>query len=1688
MIGGLIGLSLLLFFLIRIPSVQNFAVQKVISYLETKIGTKVSLKKVSLDLPKLLVLEGIYFEDQKQDTLLAGDTLKVDISLFKLLNNKVEINELDFRGVTAHISRSLPDSAFNFDYIMRAFLSEEKPNKPIDTTASMAFSIDKINLDRIKIKYSDDVIGTSADLHLGHLDTRIKTFDLERMFFDVPKINVNGLTSTVRQWSVATATDVPTAKSLGIESKVNDETPLDIRIGNLDLKNFNIQYDDAIAEMKANVIFKNLQVDFNELNLPKEQVDIKKVILEGTSASVSLGKTSKADSASAPINWIVKANSIDLKNNRVTFDDNTTARLKKGMDYSHLDLSNLNLGMNDLYFSMDSISGDLNSFTLKDKSGLEVKKLQTLFSYTDQGASLKKLYLETPNTLIRNEIKASYPSVASLVDHPENIVIDATIKDSKLGMKDVALLVPDLDTMQVMQPLLTNTFLMDGKINGRVDHLNIPSFKVTTLDDTRLMFSGSISGLPNVDKMLLNLDIKEFVSTRRDLGLLIDKSLLPDSIALPEHVQVAGTFIGGMQGFNTDLHLKSSIGDADVDGQFLLGKTDTLYDARINIANFDLGNFMQDTSYGQINFSADVKGKGLNPATAIANIQADLKQADFMGYSYSDIKLNVQATNGDVIASLISNDPNLKLNGDIKADMREKYPSISLSMLADSINLKKLNFTDDDIRYHGKIEGEFSTADPDYLNGHLSIVNSELAYNGDTYPIDSISLTSEANDEFKFINLESGFLNAHIMGEYKLTELATAIQDVAQVYYNPEKIKVAKEYSPQAFEFSAELNRSPLIRNLFPTLTEMKNITLDGNFSSVDKSINARLAAPHTLYDGMLVDSVAFDLNTADSTFFYTGRIGEVKISTVQIINTLVSGTVKENLLDFGLWIKDAKEKEQYHLGATLLAENKDFILKLKQDGLTLNFDKWEISPENQIHFGQQGMLINNFSLRNKQQTLTAHSENDSLNAPINIAFNDFRIETFTKFLETNTLKFGGGLNGTVVLDRLDSSPVFESDLTVNRFYFGNDTIGDINMKVDNKRENVYAANVSISGNGNDINLSGDVLSPPKSPSTLDFILNMNSLNMSTLEAFSFGNLQHSDGSINGKLLITGTTQAPLINGDLLFNKAKTNISMLNALFLFDKQKLNFNNDGLKFNRFEVADSIGNKATLNGTVKTKNYTDFAMDLTLSARNFQVVNSTAKDNDLFYGKLFLTSDLKIKGTATSPKVDGTVKVNENTNFTIIYTEENPGLADREGIVEFIDKKNEGRIQVFTPKDSVATSTVTGMDISFNIEVDPKAVFNVLLDGDVVTAKGKAELTAGIDPSGKITLAGTYEVSEGSYNLSLDFIKKKFDFRKGSTITWSGDPLSADLNITADYSIKTAALDLVENQLGGENTAVYKEKLPFQVNLFIKGDMMTPKLSFGIDLNENGSNVSQDVLSMVKTRLAQISENESELNKQVFALIMLGRFVAENPFSSAVSSSAESFARESVSKLLSSQLNKLAGDLIGGVELNFDLASTDDYSTGSLQSRTDLTVGVSKRLLDDRLKITVGNNFQLEGANQPGRQETNIAGDVAIDYQLSRDGRYLLRAYRKNQYEVTLQGQVVETGLGFIINMDYDVFKELFLNSKSLARYKRAKERRDRRKYLSQEALELERQQRREERERQKNEREEQKLQEQGHENK
>ncbi|MEO8765104.1 MAG: translocation/assembly module TamB domain-containing protein, partial [Ginsengibacter sp.] len=481
---------------------------------------------------------------------------------------------------------------------------------------------------------------------------------------------------------------------------------------------------------------------------------------------------------------------------------------------------------------------------------------------------------------------------------------------------------------------------------------------------------------------------------------------------------------------------------------------------------------------------------------------------------------------------------------------------------------------------------------------------------------------------------------------------------------------------------------------------------------------------------------------------------------------------------------------------------------------------------------------------------------------------------------------------------------------------------------------------------------------------------------------------------------------------------------------------------GIELNTFTIRDTINNAIVIDGAVNTTDFFNYSFNLKINADNFQAINSTKKNNKLFYGKMVFSTALTITGDQTHPVVDGNLTINDKTDFTMVLPQAEPGVVQRDGIVRFVDYSATPQDSLFlAPYDSLKKSPLIGYDVSININVNKEAVFNLIVDegnGDFLRLKGAAQLTAGIDPSGKITLVGSYEIEEGSYALSFNFIKRNFIIQKGSRVVWTGEPTTAQVDVTAIYIANTAPLDLVQGQVEG-NTAIYKQKLPFEVHLNIKGELLQPEIAFDVVLPQDKNySVSTDIIGNVQTKLTQLRQEPGELNKQVFALLLLNRFVGENPFetSSGGGSSATGFAKESVSKLLTEQLNQLAEGLIQGVDINFDVATTQDYSSGNQQEHTDFNVGLSKRLLNDRLLVTVGTNFELEGARSTNQHQNNASSpNIAVDYKLSKDGRYLLRAYRKNDYTGALEGYVIETGIGFIISVDYNTFKQIFQRRKA-----------------------------------------------------
>jgi hypothetical protein len=1648
-IGSVLFLVLLIIILVQVPAIQNKIKNTAVTYVQNKIHTKVKIGHISLGLPKLIVIDSVYMEDQRRDTLLAGDQLKIDISLLDLLQHKLTVNEINLKGITANVYRN-KDSVFNFDYIVKAFNSgPSKPANPNDTS-SMKISLDKIILNKINISYNDLTTGNNVKFILGHFDTRIKDFDMDKMKFSIPKITLSDIDAKIIQ--------TPAGSSVAQAATADTATrPLNmtLNLGTIDVERVKVDYNTN--EMAANINLGKFLIEMNKLDLKNQLADIDNISLDNTRAALTFAKPQIVKKAAAKTikkldtlvakpqsgkPWSAVLRKLSLKNDNIQFDNNGQAPLKTGLDYAHMNIRYLNGEFENLAFNADSSSGKINNLSFTEKSGLSIKKFHTDFFYGEHKSYLNNLYMETPQTVLQKKLEVGYPSLANISKNLGKISINADLDGSRLGLKDVLLVMPTMAAMEPFKHSPNSVFKINGRVMGRVNDLNIPSLEITGLSKTHIKASAKMKGLPDINKAYFDVTINDFNTSRGDLAKVVPAGMIPSNVAIPENMNLKGNFKGSMANFSTKLALRSSLGSADVNAQMKNGtnKQKAMYSAKVNINQLNIGALTkQPEQVGSVTLSTTISGTGLDPKTASLKFNGIVDSADVKGYEYKNLKLKGTAVNGNYTVNANMKDPNINFSIDARADLNKKYPSAKATLLIDSIDLKHLNFATADTRLHGKIVADIPTADPDYLNANIEASDLLLVNDGKRIKIDSISLVSTANADSSSLSLKAPMLAAHLAGKYKLSEMGTAMQDVMNQYFNrsiaSKTVGKPPQYSPQEFKFSVRFVKTPLVTQLAPALKQLDPITINGWFNSKTNDLVVNGDIPKVIYDANTINNVKLAIKTNQDELDYSLTADQIKVgSSIDLLYSSITGKAENDKLNICLQVRDAAKKERYRIAGIISLLPDEYQFSFLQNGLLLDYTPWDVSADNALQFGSKGILAKDFTMSNNNQLLSINSTSQEMNAPVKIDFKNFHIETLTRAAEQDSLQIGGAINGEATISNFQQSPVFESALNIDDFSFKGDTVGNMAIKVNNQTENAFAAEVGITGKGNQVDMKGLYYTSPQSSFDLD--LNIVKLNMKSMEGFSFGTIRNAAGSIAGRLKIDGTTNTPTIHGDLNFNQVGFNVAMLNSYFTMPKESITFNNDGIHFNNFTLVDSTGNKAVITGAVYTTNYTDYKFGLNISSNNFRVINSTRDDNKLYYGKLYLNSNIKVRGDMNTPVVDASLTVNDKTDLTIVLPTSDPSIEDRQGVVEFIDPnapKTDSILQL-RQLDSLKKSALTGMDVTATIRVNKNANFTVVVDqdnGDIVHLKGEAQLSGGIDPSGKTSLTGTYTVEQGSYDLSYASVNRKFNFKRGSTITWTGDPTSANIDLTAIYVAKVPPIDLVSNQLTGtENQTMYKQKLPFNVNLNLKNDLMKPDISFDIVLPDSSYTVSPEVVNTVDSRLAQVRQDPNELNKQVLGVLVLGHFIGDNPLQSqGGSTTLEGAVRNSVSSLLSDQLNRLAGNLIAGVDLNFGLTSGEDYSSGTAQNRTDLNVGLSKRFLNDRLTVSVGNNFNLEGQNQPGQKSTDIAGNVTLNYKLSKDGRYQLRAYRRDQF-VVIEGEIIETGVGFTLTVDYNRFRQIF----------------------------------------------------------
>ena len=1118
---------------------------------------------------------------------------------------------------------------------------------------------------------------------------------------------------------------------------------------------------------------------------------------------------------------------------------------------------------------------------------------------------------------------------------------------------------------------------------------------------------------------------------------------LPDTPRLPESMLITGNFTGGMKDMKTQLQLKSSSANANLVAH-LVNITDSInsrYDLKLSSFRINPGVLLYDTTMGWIGGTMAATGQGYSFPGMIANAVIHLNDANYKGYTYRDIDVKANIDKQALHAEGQSNDTSIAMVFNVDGTLNDtSLQTLKADLQLTKADLYATHFYAEPLQLKGDLIADFSSLAPGRLEGTAFLDKWQVATQGKVYSIDTVSLVAHYQDQ-QYLSLDGpfGFIKAN--GTIDYTKIGAAFSTLINTPLQPyDSAKLPKVPDGQVMAWTASLNWPRSLQAMVPGLRMEKPLTMDGRLNSDSSLLVVNGALPKLTYDSLQVDSLTINASVLDTAMKANVGIAQLHHKVMPLYHTSLNALASSGKINWDLLLDDIKRTPKYKVGGYVeFLPDSAMALSLKPD-LLLNKQQWKVDEDNHIHL-QNGMPDTaNLKLSYHEQSieLTTRPNNNNGKFPSILAnIKDFKLSTITALLAADTLLANGNLNAEAEVSNLDKSPLVKTSLKVDSLLFRGSRLGTLEANVETPEANQYKLTASLTGNDNDLKVDGTY-----ADSTINADVNINRINMSSMEAFTFGNVTHMHGTADGKFTITGTASKPKILGTLHFSDAGGTITEVGAPLTMPDETIVIDEKGLQFNKFVIADSLKNELVLDGRINTRDYTRFNFSLDINSDNFMVLGKQQNPDQLYYGPAFIDTKIKVRGNMDLPRIDAYLKLRDKSSITVTLPTEEPGVANREGVIIYVDKSNPIDSSLIKAVDSTKFQNprLKGINFSGVAEITPESTIKIIIDplnGDFVEAKGAASINATLDPSSKLSLSGRYEISEGKYEMSLNqLIKRSFSIQKGSSVTFSGDATNADLDITARYTVNAPAADLVQDQISNMEQSkrnTYKQRLPFYVYLKIKGELLKPEISFELDMPEAEQNAFS---GSVYNRLKQINQIPSELNKQVMGLLVLGSFIPDDPLASdgggAGDFGVSSMARQSVSKILSQQLNNLAGNLIKGVDLNFDLESKDDYSTGSQQETTNLKVGASKSLFNDRLAVSVGSNVMLQGENQAN--PSSLVGDISVEYKLTRDGRYRVKVYQRNDNSTVIEGQVVETGVSFALIMDYDNFREIFQRAK------------------------------------------------------
>jgi len=1626
MVSILVLLFLIIVGIIQIPAVQNKIVYSATTFVSNKTHTRVEIKHVSISFPKSVVIEGIYLEDLKKDTLAYVGNLKVNIALYDLIFNKINVTSITLEDLNLNLYSTKTDSLFNYNFLITAFSNTTKQDLTKSKTPSKwTFTIDNVNLKNIRLHYDDEFGGMNISASLDKLKLNVDKLDLQKSVYAIDNLLVEKLKSNIQ---ISESTRKNTNKTAGV---LPEFTAHRIRINNS-----TVTYGTAISKQTVLAAIHQFELNDGSVNLQKEQITVANVRLSESkirflsNAGTSVPVSSKPLPRTLKSNWKVGLQHIALNDNSLAYQVGNKPKLKQSFDAFQLDYRHVTLEVKDLYYSTNMTRASVDKFSAIDDNNFAITRFETDFRMDNHSITAQKLKANTTCSSIDGDISVRYASLTSLKESLPFLILNINLKKASIKNSDILYFSPQLRT-QTFFKNTTDITTVSGKVYGRINKLTGKDLVIKTGKKTLLETDFTIVGLPDIQSAYFVFPDMKLISGRQDIQMLAG-SFIPATVNMPEDITLLVNFKGKIKSFESTIGISSSFGHAHLEAKIDRQENFT---ANMNISDFDMGSLLKNKAmYGPVSLIAQVDGQGLDPKTMKAQIRANVSRIYLNKYLYHNLRVDGTMSGKEFTGKVDLNDKNAIFAFDGLVNMTPQQEKYKFHLNVQGADLQKLNISKDDLRIGLDATADFEGGTVDNINGKAGITNLILTKNGKKYMLDSVMVASINEPGKNEFNFRSALIGLKYNGTISPTALPGVLSQFINNYFPFANAgQQNNSVKPSKFNVEIQLHNHPILSEvLLPQLKEFEPGIISGSFDSQKHELKLHGSIAKMIYGTTEVNDLVLDVNSDSTALNYSVSGSGIANTQINFANLLFAGKVADKKIFANLSSIGNTGNKKLLVQSQITKDKTSYKLTLDPKEFYIMNNRWNIAADNYIELGKSGMLIHHLFLNNDQSQVNIASVHDKFNDDLNIAIKNFKLEDLSRIVEKDSNMVKGEVDGNILLKRVNNSYGIIADAKIVNLFVRNVPIGNLALKAVNPTAERFDINAKLSGTDNNFTASGYFI-PNAGNNSLNIKTDIASLSLKTVEAFSMGQITEASGTLSGNLLLAGKTDAPDITGELTFNNAFIKPTYLNNRYELKHETIRLNPDGIHFNAFTLLDANQHKAVIDGDVKMNRFSNYNFALHASTRDFLLFNTTAKDNKEFFGRMIIDSKVDINGPLALPVVNAKLKMKKGSNFTFAVPEDKVTTDKGEDVVEFNTRQNLNSILYRTDKKVVKKSGFTGFDLSSIIEVDKEATLRLLMDPastDSLVVRGDAALSFTMDRSGKMSLTGAYNLNDGSYLISIEsVIKRKFEIVSGSTIIWNGDPLDADITLNATYTVRAAPYDLVADQMAGLSDVEkggYKQMYPFQVLLKLRGAILKPEISFEIQLLPEDKGIMGGA---VNQKLIMLNDDPSTLNKQVFALLVLGRFVQENPLQTEIDPTSN-LVRSTISNFLSAQINQLSSKLVPGMSLNFDIQSYNDYQSGQAQGRTQVEIGLKKQLFNERLSVQIGGTIDVEGEKAKQNSASNVTSDISIEYKLTKDGRYRLKGFRHDLYDGAIEGQIVETGVGVLYVYDFDKWKDLF----------------------------------------------------------